>query len=146
MTDLKAVAIMLRAAHSLENVLKKDIESYGINTTEFGVLEYLYHKGKQPMANIGKKLLMANSSMTYVIDQLYKKKHVSRVKNPNDKREIAIELTLSGKSFFESIFSNHKETVKKVFNILSTEELVTMTTLLKKVGYYSEELLYKEAI
>lgn len=146
MNDLKAVAIMLRATHSLENVLKIDIESYDINTTEFGVLEYLYHKGKQPMANIGKKLLMANSSMTYVIDQLNKKKHVTRVKNPNDKREITIELTPSGKAFFESIFPNHKDTVKKVFNILSTEELVTMTTLLKKIGYYSEELLNKGEI
>jgi MarR family 2-MHQ and catechol resistance regulon transcriptional repressor len=143
MTDLKAVAIMLRATHALEGILKKDIESYEINTTEFGVLEYLYHKGKQPMANIGKKLLMANSSMTYVIDQLYKKKHVDRLKNPNDKREITIDITSSGKEFFESIFEHHKKTVKKVFDILNTEELVTLTTLLKKVGYYSEELLNK---
>ena len=146
MDDLKAVAIMLRATHALENILKKDIDTYGINPTEFGVLEYLYHKGNQPMQNIGKKLLMANSSMTYVIDQLYKKKHVNRVKNPNDKREVTIELTTTGKAFFECIFSNHKQTVKKVFDILNTEELVTMTTLLKKVGYYSQELLDKELI
>ena len=146
MNDLKAVAIMLRATHALENILRKDIESYGINSTEFGVLEYLYHKGSQPMQNIGKKLLMANSSMTYVIDQLHKKKHVKRLKNPNDKRESTIDLTLSGKTFFESIFEHHKQTVNKVFNILSTEELVTLTTLLKKVGYYSQELLEKELI
>ncbi len=35
---------MLRATHALEEALKKDIESYKINTTEFGVLEYLYAK------------------------------------------------------------------------------------------------------
>ncbi|AUD65234.1 hypothetical protein BK011_05880 [Tenericutes bacterium MZ-XQ] len=146
MNDLKAVAIMLRATHALENILRKDIESYGINSTEFGVLEYLYHKGSQPMQNIGKKLLMANSSMTYVIDQLYKKKHVVRLKNPNDKREITIDLTPSGTTFFESIFEHHKQTVKKVFDILNTEELVTLTTLLKKVGYYSQDLLEKELV
>lgn len=146
MDDLKAVAIMLRATHALENILKKDIASYGINPTEFGVLEYLYHKGSQPMQSIGKKLLMANSSMTYVIDQLHKKKHVKRVKNPEDKREITIELTPSGTAFFESIFPNHKKTVKTVFSILNTEELVTLTTLLKKVGYYSQDLFEKEMI
>ena len=41
METLKAVSILLRASQSLETVLKNDIESYGINTTEFGVLELL---------------------------------------------------------------------------------------------------------
>lgn len=138
--QLKAVSIMLRATHALEDILKKDIEAYGINTTEFGVLEYLYHKGSQPMQNIGGKLLMANSSMTYVIDKLIEKKYVKRGKDSNDKRKINIKLTADGVRFFESIFPNHENKVSQVFSVLTEDELKIMMDLLKKVGYYSKFL------
>ncbi len=138
--QLKAVAIMLRATHALEEVLKKDIEGYGINTTEFGVLEYLYHKGSQPMQSIGDKLLMANSSMTYVIDKLYQKKYVKRAVDKHDRRKINIKLTENGLNFFESIFPNHQNKVSQVFSVLTEIELGHMMELLKKVGYYSKFL------
>lgn len=146
MTDsVKAVTIMLKASHRLEDVLRKDIETYGMNTTEFGVLELLYHKGKQPMQVICGKLLMANSSMTYVVDKLYKKELVTRVNDPSDRRMVYIELTKEGLAFIESIFPNHQKRIEEVFSILDVEELQTLTTLLKKVGYHSEALL-KESL
>lgn len=138
--QLKAVAIMLRATHALEDILKKDIEAYGINTTEFGVLEYLYHKGTQPMQSIGDKLLMANSSMTYVIDRLIEKKYVKRGKDLEDRRKINIKLTGEGIRFFETIFPTHENKVSQVFSVLSEDELDQMMNLLKKVGYYSKFL------
>ena len=138
--QLKAVAIMLRATHALEEILKKDIETYGINTTEFGVLEYLYHKGTQPMQSIGDKLLMANSSMTYVIDKLIEKRYVKRGKDLADRRKINVKLTGEGIRFFESIFPTHENKVSQVFSVLSEDELTTMMDLLKKVGYYSKFL------
>jgi len=141
---LKAVSIMLRASHALEDILKIDIESYGINTTEFGVLEYLYHKGSQPIQNIGEKMLMANSSMTYVIDILSKKKYVKRQSDKLDRRKTLIHLTDLGKTFFESIFPSHHQTVNKIFSVLSIDELNDMLVSLKKVGYYSQ-YLKKEA-
>lgn len=141
--ELKAVSIMLRATHALEEILKKDIESYGINTTEFGVLEYLYAKGKQPIKFIGQKLLMANSSMTYVIDKLHQKEYVKRISDSKDRRLIYIDLTTQGRAFFESIFPNHKNTLKDIYAILSDQELNQMLDLLKKVGYHCDHLLLK---
>lgn len=138
--QLKAVAIMIRATHSLEEILRIDIESYGINTTEFGVLEYLYHKGAQPMQNIGGKLLMANSSITYVIDKLQVKKYIKRVIDQDDRRKTNVELTALGTSFFESIFPNHQNKVSQIFSVLTNQELQEMMDLLKKVGYYSNSL------
>lgn len=141
---LKAVSIMLRASHALEEVLKKDIESYKINTTEFGVLEFLYHKNDQSIRTIGDKLLMANSSMTYVIDKLCQKNYVRRVSNQKDKRSTLIHLTQEGETFFESIFPSHKETVNQVFSVLSEEELDQLNEATKKVGYYAKSMSRKE--
>ena len=71
--SLKLLVVMLRAAQTVEELLKQDMKTYGINPTEFAVLELLYHKGEQPIQRIGKKILLASSSITYVVDQLEKK-------------------------------------------------------------------------
>lgn len=52
---LHAITVLLRASRSLEDLLKKDVAEYGLNATEFAVLELLYHKGEQPIQVIGKR-------------------------------------------------------------------------------------------
>lgn len=138
--SLKAVTILLRATNCVEAILRLDIASYGLNPTEFGTLEYLYHKGGQPIQKISEKLLMANSSMTYVIDKLEEKGLVTRNHFQKDRRSIIIELTSQGRNLIESIFPHHEKTIDEVFSVLSTEELNQLMTLLKKVGYHSEKL------
>lgn len=70
---LKALVVLMRASQSVQDVLRKDIKVYGLNTTEFAVLELLYHKGDQPIQHIGKKILLSSGSITYVVDKLEKK-------------------------------------------------------------------------
>jgi len=141
---VKAVTILLRATKSLERVLKDDIEGYGLNTTEFGVLEFLYHKGPQPMNNLCNKLLMANSSMTYVVDNLIKRNFVNKYIDDADKRSNFVELTSEGEEFIKKIFPTHEERINEVFSLLNDNELDNLLESLKKVGYYAESLIYKK--
>ena len=43
----------------------KDVRSYGLNISEFAVLELLYNKGPQPINNT-RTYTHANSSTTYI--------------------------------------------------------------------------------
>ena len=69
---LKLTTVLFRTMQNVESVIRSDIQSYQLNTSEFGTLELLYHRGAQPMQSMASRLLMANSSMTYVIDKLKK--------------------------------------------------------------------------
>lgn len=137
---LKLTTILFRAMQNVEHVLKKDIQTYDLNPTEFGTLELLYHKGKQPIQAICDRLLMANSSLTYVVNQLEKKEFIKRVSNKKDKRMTLIELTLKGKDFFESIFETHVVTIKEIFSSLEDHEVVPLMAMLKKIGYKAFEM------
>ena len=55
--------VILEEAHTL-------IEKHGLNPTEFGVLELLHHRGRQPIQKIGQKILLRSGSMTYVVYNL----------------------------------------------------------------------------
>ncbi|WP_225744177.1 MarR family winged helix-turn-helix transcriptional regulator [Marinilactibacillus sp. Marseille-P9653] len=139
--SLKALTTILRAASSVERVVKEDMVSYGLNATEFTVMEYLYNRGKQPIQMIGKKILLASSSITYVIDRLEEKGLVQRVADVKDRRVTFAELTDEGQQKMTEIFPQHAETIEKLFKELSDSDLNKLRALLKEVGYKATKLI-----
>ncbi|WP_143522293.1 MarR family winged helix-turn-helix transcriptional regulator, partial [Pseudomonas sp. 2822-17] len=75
---------------------EEDIKGFGLNTTEFAVLELLYSKGDQPIQKIGEKVLIASSSITYVVDKLEKKNYLIRKPCPKDRRITYAAITTEG--------------------------------------------------
>ena len=61
---------MNRALDTLEQITKEDVKRYRLNITEFAVLELLYNKGPQPIQRIRDRVLIASSSISYVVSQL----------------------------------------------------------------------------
>lgn len=137
---LKLTTVLFRAMQSVENVIKKDVLSYNLNTSEFGTMELLYNRGKQPMQSIASRMLMANSSMTYVMDKLEQRQMIYRSPGEEDKRVIMVDLTEQGRTFFAGIFQHHVETLGSMFEILDEDELPKMIELLKKVGYNAKRV------
>lgn len=136
---LKAFVGIKRTNDMLDRIVKQDMKNYGLNVTEFAVMELLYHKGEQPIQKVKDRILIASSSTTYVIDQLVKKGYVIRRQNPKDKRVIYAVLTEKGHELMCKIFPLHAKTIEKVFSSLSDEELTVLRTALKKMSAYSTE-------
>lgn len=132
---LKTLTVLLRASSSVEKMLKADMMTYGLNATEFVVMELLYNKGKQPIQMISKKILLASSSITYVIDRLEEKGFVQRIADLKDRRVTFAQLTEKGYKNMEDIFPKHTETIEKLFEELSDEEINQLKDSLKKIGY-----------
>lgn len=138
--SLRALIVMLKASTNVTNMLKKDMDSYGLNTTEFMVLELLYSKGPQAIQMIGKKVLLASSSITYVINQLEEKTLVKRNKNEKDRRVTLVSLTLKGEELMNKIFPEHSLIIQQLFEHLSAEELANFSENIKRIGYKAVEM------
>lgn len=138
--SLRALTILLRASSSVTNMLKRDMQSYGLNPTEFTVMEVLYNKGAQPIQVIGNKVLLASSSITYVIDQLEKKTYVERKVNENDRRITLVSLTPSGQKFMEEIFPQHSKIIQDLFGELPQEDIENLSESLKTIGFKAIDL------
>jgi len=138
--SLKLFLILTRATQSITKRLEADIKNYGLNPTEFGVLEFLFHKGDQPIQKIGEKILLASSSITYVVDKLEKKDLLIRQSCPDDRRVTYATLTESGKAFMRDIFPKHKKVVEQLFEALDKEEKEKMILQLKQLGYRAKGL------
>lgn len=139
--SLKLLVVMLRAAQTVEDLVKKDMRTYGINPTEFAVLELLYSKGDQPIQKIGEKILLASSSITYVVDKLEEKGFVERIDSSDDRRVKFASLTKKGKDFMAEVFPKHEKRIEEIFSILNDEERDLAIKLLKKIGLQEQPFI-----
>ncbi|MDW4393430.1 MarR family transcriptional regulator [Staphylococcus saprophyticus] len=123
-----------RTLDHLMKIVKTDVQRYGLIVTEFAVMELLYNKGDQPIQRIGNRVLIASSSITYVVDKLEEKGCVVRQRNEKDKRVTNASLTDKGRSMMDEIFPDHASTLESTFSVLTDEEITVLQTALKKLS------------
>lgn len=138
--SLKLFVVLTRALESIEKQISKDIKSHGLNLTEFSVLELLYHKGEQPIQKIGQKILLASSSITYVVDKLEKKRYLERKACPNDRRITYAGITEAGTELMDSVFPKHVEALNEILGGLDSDEKESAINQLKKLGLHAQRL------
>jgi MarR family 2-MHQ and catechol resistance regulon transcriptional repressor len=137
--SLKLFIVLSRAHRSITDHVHKFIQQHDLNPTEFAVLELLYHKGHQPLQQIGGKILLASGSITYVIDKLEKKEFLMRVACPNDRRVTYAQITEKGKEMIEGMFPSHEQRIHELMSVLADDEKATLIDLLKKLGHYTDQ-------
>ncbi len=122
----------------------RDIRCHGLNPTEFGILEVLYHKGSLPLQQIGEKVLISSGNITYAVDKLEQKQLLVRRPSAHDRRVIFAELTPQGRDLLAAIFPEHVEAIHLAVSGLSPEEQVQAIQLLKKLGLAAQESYYRK--
>lgn len=130
--SLKLYIVLSRALKAINETTHQLIQDNGLNPTEFAVLELLYHKGRQPLQQIGNKILLASGSITYVIDKLEKRGYLLRVSCPSDRRVTYAEITDEGEAFMADLFPKHEQHLHEIMSVLSSEEKEQAITLLTR--------------
>ncbi len=136
---LELFVVLSRAYNWVNAHAVRDIRCHGLNLTEFGILEVLYHKGPLPLQQIGEKVLISSGNITYAVDKLEQKQLLVRRPSPHDRRVIFAELTPQGRDLLAAIFPKHVEAIHLAVSGLSPEEQVQATHLLKKLGLAAQE-------
>ena len=134
MTDLKTITILFRAHNRIESLIREDVRCHGLNISEFGTLEVLYHKGPLPVQTIKNKVLIASSSMSYVIERLMDKDLITKIVDSKDNRIHHVHLSSKGKELMDEIYPKHVQTLRQTLDKLTEEEEKQLHSLLKKLG------------
>lgn len=140
--SLKLYIVLSRATKVINEVTNQFIQENNVNPTEFGVLELLYHKGRQPLQKIGNKILLASGSITYVVDKLEQRDYITRTSCPTDRRITYAEISEKGKEFMAELFPRHEQKLHQLMGALSEEEKEQTINLLKKLGLSIKDLSY----
>lgn len=133
--SLKAFVVLMKASKSMEERIKRDIKRYGVSTTEFTILEALYHKGQLTVQQICDAVLINSGSMTYVIDKLQKRGLLKRSPCEQDRRVVQVQITDEGKQVMDEIFPQHQAVIEEIFADIGPEDRQKLVDLLKTVGH-----------
>ncbi|WP_159881041.1 MarR family winged helix-turn-helix transcriptional regulator [Paenibacillus puerhi] len=136
---LHLFVVLSRACEWVSAHAHRDIRRHGLNPTEYGVLELLYHKGPHALQQIGEKVLMTSGNITYVVDKLVSKELVIRKPCPDDRRVSFAEITERGVSFLSQAFPEHREAIAGAVSGLTPDEQRQAIDLLKKLGLQAKE-------
>jgi MarR family 2-MHQ and catechol resistance regulon transcriptional repressor len=131
---LKTYVKLMRATESMTARVHRQLSTFGLTFSQFGVLEALYHLGSMSQSEIGHKILRSSGNMTMVIDNLEKRQLVRRERNRADRRFFIIHLTGEGKKLISSIFPSHAAEIARELAVLTPAEQQTLGRLCKKLG------------
>jgi MarR family transcriptional regulator, 2-MHQ and catechol-resistance regulon repressor len=126
--------VLARAFTAVERHSRASIARFGVGTTEFGVLEALYHKGELPVCEVQRRILVESSSTTYVVDKLCARGLVRRRRAGTDRRVILLALTPAGRRLIRRIFPPHARAMRRAVATLGRRDQAQAIELLRALG------------
>jgi len=133
-TALKLWVVLARAFDAVDRHSRASIARFGLGTTEFGVLEVLYHKGELPVCEVQRRILVESSSTTYVVDKLCERGLVRRRPSSADRRVTLLALTPAGRRLIQQIFPPHAVAMRRAVGALPPREQGQAVRLLRALG------------
>ncbi|MFN2196434.1 MAG: MarR family winged helix-turn-helix transcriptional regulator [Anaerolineales bacterium] len=125
---------LTRANSMLESRLADRCTMQDLTTSQFGVLEVLFHLGPMCQNAIGMKLLKSGGNMSLVIENLEKRSLIHRERDPEDRRRLIVSLTDTGRRMISEIFPGHVAAITSELSVLSPQEQETLGALCRKLG------------
>lgn len=132
--NLKLWVVSNRFTLGIHRELLKTFKKYGLSTSQFAVLEVLYHKGDMTVGEIIDKILISGGNITLVIKNLEQKNYLTIHPDCDDGRKRVISITNEGKEIVSKAFLEHLEVLNNLLEVFDNEEKECLIKLLKH-GY-----------
>jgi DNA-binding MarR family transcriptional regulator len=128
------VGYLLSKAHFRVHVsANQALEPLGLTVKHYGLLTLLVHEGTISQGRLGEVMKIDRTTMVALIDDLERAGHVSRTRNPEDRRAYALAATTSGKRVQRSAATLVRRTYDETLSPLSGEERLELVRMLRAI-------------
>ncbi len=104
------------------------------------VLQVLADEGDQAVNDVGQKLAISKSQMTFATNRLIDMGLINRQPDDEDRRKIRIGLTLRGRWVIEELTKNIQKEMTRLLNDLPDEDIIALESGLLILDHLSERL------
>jgi MarR family 2-MHQ and catechol resistance regulon transcriptional repressor len=131
---LDAYIKLIRAANTVSGRIHRHLLETGLSTSQFGVLDALYHLGPLHQNVIARKMLMSGGNVTLIVGNLVRRGLVDRQRQAADRRYAVVKLTDRGRDLIGRIFPRHVEGIVREMRNLNAGEQEDLARLCRKLG------------
>ena len=104
------------------------------------VLQVLVDEGDQAVNDVGQKLAISKSQMTFATNHLVELGLITRQLDDEDRRKIRIGLTLRGRWVTEELTKNIRKEISRLLHDLSDEDISELESGLQILDHLSRRL------
>lgn len=124
----------MKLIHGLIDIFKYK-EQYQLGTCQLHpqdmyVLERIYFQKRIRVMDISRIYHIPPSTLTGIVDRLYEKKYIQRVRSEEDRRAVDLMVTASGEKIVEQHIMEDRHFVKNFFHTLEWEKRQELQQLL----------------
>lgn len=101
---------------------RKILKNYPITSPQFIALQWVIERENLTIGELSKKIGLAFSTTTDLVDRMEKNNLVERVRDTNDRRVVRILPLEKGKRIIEEVISKRQEYLGEVLSNLSEKE------------------------
>src|SRR3954464_1838765 len=131
----RALQALLRAEASVRRALAAELEREGISAAGFSPLVVGTTPGGSLRGRpLGRRMGWSKANATEVAQTLEARGLVARRRLPEDRRAVAVDLTMDGRAVVERLFPGHSDRVSQTFDALDEEEKRSFTELCRKLA------------
>jgi MarR family transcriptional regulator, multiple gene regulator MgrA len=113
----------------------QSLKTHGLAEQQYNVLRILRGFRSEAPLSIGfikERMLDKDSDVSRIVDRLYEKGFVSRIENPTDRRQKAVNITEKGLAILDQMYGCELKGDSLLQN-LTSDEIVELNRLLDKV-------------
>nr|WP_285853548.1 MarR family transcriptional regulator [Bacillus safensis] len=97
------------------------------------VLNFIEQMGGSSPIQIAQQLGITQSAVSQLLNTLEKKEWIRRSINPNNRRELHVELSEKAKTYLENMRKIELAIIEKYYSALSFDEINTLTSIYEKL-------------
>ncbi len=131
---LATYASLARAVHSLDNLLERQCDTFGLTSSQFRVLEHLRLYGPVATGELASSVMFGDSTISVVTRNLESAGLVVRRADKTDGRKAIVHLTPEGKKMVEKILPKRGKVLRAKMCVLGKREQENLDRMCRKLA------------
>ncbi|MFD2654512.1 MarR family winged helix-turn-helix transcriptional regulator [Gracilibacillus thailandensis] len=132
--EAEQIADIERELRFLSGIIKQKgreiLNNYPITTPQFIALQFLLEQGDLTLGELSKKINLAFSTTTDLVDRMEKNDIVERVKDTKDRRVVRIHLLEKGRKIIQEVIEKRQKYLGEVLSNVKEEDMEQLSRLL----------------
>jgi MarR family 2-MHQ and catechol resistance regulon transcriptional repressor len=134
MRALATYASLTRAVHTLDELLDRQCEAFGLTPSQFRVLEHLFTFGPMATGELAGRIMFGDSTISVVTRNLASAGLVARRAHETDGRKAIVDLTRKGREMVGEILPKRAKVLRAKMCALGKREEENLARLCLKLA------------
>ncbi len=128
--DSKMIAELEKNVRYISHMVKQRgreiLNHYPITPPQFIALQWLLDRGDLTIGELSKKMYLAFSTTTDLVDRMEKNELIERVRDPKDRRVVRIHLLEKGEEIIDEVIQKRQEYLQEVLSSFTLKEVESL--------------------